>query len=639
MSKRTKLIEKYRKSDIFNLSSQDIKPERNTTYVPYLSNKTDAFKEKTNKDNKKKLLIPHKKYVRKHHDSDIFNLNNTQPENNNKPQKIRNAHNYSSCFDSMKDNIQFANEIKEYAQKNRRLKSEYNPLKYFHEENAKERLYSQFYDKNPIIHSMQKNKSMMKSSANLFSKMNIDVNNNNTTKDKKTLENDIENGFKTHKYYKTKGITFLDTESSNRNINNNHKFLLTDNLNNNINNSKINKQLQLQSNIFNDENLTKNGNDINKIKQRIQLAEKSNETKPKNHFFHFKTTSNILTEKTDDKNIWGSLHNNWEKYNIDWLKDNTEIVFNKNSLNKDDNITAFDRKMNQLSDSNYKDTINESIKVNRKNNDFRKRDKYLSNLEQIDEILNDIPTLKYDKKKQILFYSNTTGLNGESNIDKNLTNYNKYHKINLDKKVKKEPTIKIMSKESQNHIDNKKKEQKFCSNLNKYDTYNIHDYILSYDTRKVVKGKNNVFNKLDENEVKLLFSKNGLHIYDIKKNIFNNGKYNTIKFKVRENEGEQALNEKIKKIENIFNEKECKVNIKKEEEKNVKKNLRNVAKAPFTKRFIFINENDKNNSKLNEKNKNKTFRKNTAFSNQYGVTNSNYKNHYKEEQLKNKVNK
>ena len=71
---------------------------------------------------------------------------------------------------------------------------------------------------------MQKNKSMMKSSANLFSKMNIDVN-NNTTKDKNTLEKDIENGFKTHKYYKTKGITFLDTESSNRSINNNHKFL------------------------------------------------------------------------------------------------------------------------------------------------------------------------------------------------------------------------------------------------------------------------------------------------------------------------------------------------------------------------------------------------------------------------------
>ena len=65
MSKRTKLIEKYRKSDIFNLSSQDIKPERNTTYVPYLSNTTDAFKEKTNKDNKKKLLIPHKKICEK----------------------------------------------------------------------------------------------------------------------------------------------------------------------------------------------------------------------------------------------------------------------------------------------------------------------------------------------------------------------------------------------------------------------------------------------------------------------------------------------------------------------------------------------------------------------------------------------
>ena len=648
MSMRAKLYEKYRKSDIFNLSSSiDNNQTSIRVTIPYLNNTFDSKNpilgiEKPKKT-QKKILINNKKYASKHHQSDIFNLNNSV--DSKKPQKIkkqRNIPNNSTCFDSMKDNEQFAQDIKEYTLQSRAKKTVYNPLKYYNEMSAHQRLYSQYYDKNrnPISHFHQKNNSMMKSSANLFSNMKIDFINLNNTYDKIKIEDDLDKNVKAHKFYRIKGFTYHDYDAFTGNNHTIKNFISSENNFDNINTSKINKQLQLQSNIFNnDENMQKNENDINKIKQRIQLAEKSNETKPKNHFFHFKTTSNILTEKTDDKNIWGSLHNNWEKYNIDWLKDNTEIVFNKNSLNKDDNITAFDRKMNQLSDSNYKDTINESIKVNRKNTNFRKRDKYLSNLEQIDEILNDIPTLKYDKKKQILFYSNTTGLNGESNIDKNLTNYNKYHKINLDKKVKKEPTIKIMSKESQNHIDNKKKEQKFCSNLNKYDTYNIHDYILSYDTRKVVKGKNNIFNKLDENEVKLLFSKNGLHIYDIKKNIFNHGKYNTIKFKVRENEGEQALNEKIKKIENIFNEKECKVNIKKEEEKNVKKNLRNVAKAPFTKRFIFINENDKNNSKLNEKNKNKTFRKNTAFSNQYGITNSNYKNHYKEEQLKNKVNK
>ena len=33
-----------------------------------------------------------------------------------------------------------------------------------------------------------------------------------------------------------------------------------------------------------------------------------------------------------------------------------------------------------------------------------------------------------------------------------------------------------------------------------------------------------------------------------------------------------------------------------------------------------------NNSKLNEKDKNKTFKRNAAFSNKYGIANNNYKN-------------
>ena len=327
---------------------------------------------------------------------------------------------------------------------------------------------------------------------------------------------------------------------------------------------------------------------------------------------------------------------------MDWIKDKTEIIFNKNNANKDINITAFQRKMNQLADSNNKDTISESIKVNRKDNQKIKKEKYTSNLEQIDEILNDIPdnVLKYDKKKKILYQTNTIGLNGEPDLDKNILNYNKFHTINTGKKNQTEPTIKIMSKESQNHFDNKKKEEKKC-NLKNFDDYNIHDFILSYDTR-TGPGKNekNNFDRFSDNEVKLLFSKNGVHIYDIKKNMFNNGKYNVIKFKVRENEGEEKLNEKMKEIETIFNKKDCKISIKKDEEKNLKKNLRNVAKAPFTKRLIFTETGDSmNNSKLNEKNKNKTFKRNAAFSNKYGIANNNYKNHYKEEQLKNKVNK
>ena len=351
-------------------------------------------------------------------------------------------------------------------------------------------------------------------------------------------------------------------------------------------------------------------------------------------------------ENIPDRNTWGAPHNNWENSNLDWKNDKTEIIFNKtdyNKINKNLNITPFQRKMNQLADSNNQDTINETIKLNRKNNSKQIKRRFISNLEQIDEILNDIPNneLKYDKKKKILSQANTIGLNGESDLDKNILNYKKFQKNNLNNKNKKELTIKIMGKESQNFTNNKKKEEKICNNLKKFDNYNIHDYILSYDIRNGTNknGKNN-FDKFSEKDVKLLFSKNGVHIYDIKKNMFNNGKYNVIKFKVRENEGEEKLNEKMKEIKNIFNKKEYKISIKKDEEKNLKKNLRNVAKVPFTKKLIFTeNSENTNNSKLNEKNKNKTFKRNAAFSNKYGMANSNYKNHYKEEQIKNKVNK
>ena len=655
MSQRAKLYEKYKKSDIFNLSTNDYIPVRRMRHIPYLSNNLDSSYTTKNKEkpiiNQKNAIINKRKYVSKHHQSDIFNLNKTfQPETNNKIQKKRNAQNYSTCFDGMKDNVQFANDIKEYTKHYRKQKTEYNPVKYFHEENAKERLYTQFFDRsrNPIINSSTKNNSMMKSSANLFSQIKIDLNNNNS--ERKNLEKDVENAFKTHKFYKTKGFTYNKNDGLYGNGKNN-KFILTENnLNNNINNCKINKQLQLQSNIFNGENLQKNENDINKIKQRIKLAEDSDETKPKKHFFinNNKTptqkhiSGKSFDNNTEDKNIWGSLHNNWEKSNMDWMNDKTEIIFNKNKPNKDIDITPFQRKMNQLADSNYKDTISESIKLNRKTNQNTKREKYISNLEQIDEILNDIPdnVLKYDKKKKILNQANTTGLNGEPDLDKNILNYNKFHKNNTGKKTQIEPTIKIMSKESRNHFDNKKREEKKC-NLKNFDDYNIHDYILSYDTRSGPgKNEKNNFDRLSDNEVKLLFSKNGVHIYDIKKNMFNNGKYNVIKFKVRENEGEEKLNEKMKEIETIFNKKEYKISIKKDEEKNLKKNLRNVAKVPFTKKLIFTeNSENTNNSKLNEKNKNKTFKRNAAFSNKYGMANSNYKNHYKEEQIKNKVNK
>ena len=75
MSQRSKLFERYRKSDIFNLTSTDLNQTQKITHIPYL-NTFDSSNPITGKGkaeiSEKKLMNNPKKYVSKHHQSDIF---------------------------------------------------------------------------------------------------------------------------------------------------------------------------------------------------------------------------------------------------------------------------------------------------------------------------------------------------------------------------------------------------------------------------------------------------------------------------------------------------------------------------------------------------------------------------------------
>ena len=159
--------------------------------------------------------INQRRYVLKHHQSDIFNINKSF-DITRKP-KIRYAPTFSTCFDSMKDNTQFANDIKEYTSKKRGIKKEYNPEQYMPNENAAERLYSQLYDKkrNPILsktidniknsnidlNKEQNDKNLYlkrkKTMRNQFIKNFFDQRNIN---DIKKLEKETEKAGKLHKY-------------------------------------------------------------------------------------------------------------------------------------------------------------------------------------------------------------------------------------------------------------------------------------------------------------------------------------------------------------------------------------------------------------------------------------------------------
>ena len=124
--------------------------------------------------------------------------------------------------------------------------------------------------------------------------------------------------------------------------------------------------------------------------------------------------------------------------------------------------------------------------------------------------------------------------------------------MNKNENKKKEPIVKIMSK--QDNKNNKKVLNKTITSLKNHEDYNIHDYVLSYDSNAKTTKSN--FDTFSDYDVKKIFGKKGIHIYDIQKSHFDNGKYNTIKFKIRENEGENNLNEKIKELENELTKKQ-----------------------------------------------------------------------------------
>jgi len=646
MSARAKLYDKYKKSDIFNISAdiclEDHQPKGRNIKTSLQKNQNDVIQTINIK-----RPINNRKYNVRNHESDIFNLNKSfdAPRRN---RLNRNLPNKSTCFDPMKNDAQFSKEIKEYTLKKRGKKTEYKPDKYYRDKDASEIFYNQYYDKkrNPIVYDLDK------SSKNILPKMNINNEKNeknekelfverkkqmrnNFTKgffdqrninEKMKLEKETEKAEKDHKYYKSKGFTYKKNNRTNDN-----KFVEPEKYPGNS--SKITKQIQLQSTIFTDSNENnKMGHSVDKIKERIKKVKKKDddEKKQPKRTYQNKEVLKKINQDTDiDRNIWGVVHTKWEGSNLDWRNSDTEKIFSRNNKKMerdksadDINASPFQRRMKQLEDSGNRDIITESIKEKRKytKNSFIEKQNYFSNIDKIDEILTDIPEIKYDKKKKILWNQNTVGLNGETEIDDTVKNYKKFHKNTFKKEVKK-PTAKIMSKDGEINRNKKKNINKNFNDTKSYDDYTIHDFVLSYDS-KVKKGDNN-FDKFSENDVKLLLSKKGIHAYDIIKNQFDNGKYNVIKFKVRENEGENVLNEKIKELENDLSKKEYKICIERKVTKEPKKNLKNVVNVPGVKTAIFVDNNG--NKSKDKKNERLQIKNNTKFSKEYNLVDHKYK--------------
>ena len=625
MTSRKQIYDKYFNSNIFN-KNPDIKDSAPTVRVrvsqPSLANtKDDLFnteknppKETVTKKGVKRLGVYSKIYG-----SDIFcRTEANEVKKREGVKKIRNANNFSNCMEGMKNNEEFSKNLKKYAQAHRAPKKEYNPDKYLKMENAAERYYKEIYDPHGSTVLPERNFSADPKNKEVYAQKKRHLkkemtNYNDCGADGKKKPGEHE-GFNTDKKIHVK----KKYEWSEKNSGGYH---FVDSKLNPRNNCKINKQIYLQSHLFkeNDDSKQSETNpnvnmNIEKINTRIEEEKVKNDRYERYHIGNENPKRDLTN---NDRSLWGAVHTKWEKSNLDWKSPETELMFgtgvsqdvNKNFGPKGPN--AFQRKLNQLADTKNKDTINEEKKVPINNLQKPPSNDVVNSagIEKMEEILKEMPNLKEDKKLKIKMDTTTSLVNGECDWDKKAKTLNKFYtNPNFNHKFKnknKEIVIKVGQKDKKEKEMGTKSGHDFC------------DYILSYST----KGQ---FEKFEEGDIKKMFGNKGIHIYDIQKNMFDKGTYNTIRFKVRENEEEGNLKQKMEEVKKELAEKDFKIQINPEKKKDIRKNTKKFVSNPGAKIGI-LNENigvynNAKHTKIPDK-----IRKKNSFSKQFVQINYAYK--------------
>ena len=530
---REQVLEKYFNSDIFNTAP--IKVEKITTVrvrqsqTSLANTKNDIFnteKKAQNAESFVKKLFNRKLVYSKIYGSDIFNQTNPTESKIN---KVRNRNNFSTCFDNMKNNEEYKKNLQSYAKEKRAEKKSFKPDKYLNTETPAERYYKEMYNNNGKIFPENNLKKDL-------------INKEKYAEKKRNLKNDINKINDEISEIKTnpKNSKQIYVRKKNKWTENNsggYKFINTKI--SQFDNAKINKQLNLQSNIFQkSENKLEKSEILNYDKIKSRLEEEKNKEYLNNtyHISHNNQNNKSPDLSNNDKLLFGSVHTKWEKSNIDWHNPITELMFGNlkskemNSSFGPNGPTPFQRKLNQLADSKNIDTITEKEK--NPINNFEKQN--VNNdindigIHKVEKILEETSDLKEDKKLKIKMNATTSLLNSDNDLEKKIKTLSNYYTNPLKtKKLKKEITAKVGTKYATKDEKN--------NNSNS-------DYVLNYATK-------DQFEKFGENEIKKMFAKYGVHIYDVHKNMFDNGSYNTIQFKVRQNKDEEKIKEKMNEIE------------------------------------------------------------------------------------------
>ena len=546
LRKRT-VFKKYHDSDIFNLKF-DSKLNKSSNHNK--NRTTQGSLEKTKNDlfntleNQKTIKVkPHKKkiYVQNYLNTEIFNSDFMESDREkNKKQRVN--INESSCFDGVLNNEEYKKDLNNYYNAHRSKKKDYNVDKYFNKISAIGRYYNELYgdEKSGVF---PPNKIMTtkteKNSPNKKAKINSVFKNN--LKDFELRKRNIKinninfelsaNGknklFNSKEQVKNKIVRFNKKKIDlyGQNLDNKNNKNMIKNVDGIKYNSKLYKQLEIQSNIFDEQNKDINSQIYNYIKNKkeeienkLKLKEKIKKEKEE---INNKINEQNKKNSSLNKNIWGGTHCKWQKSNMDWKDPGAQILFKKTKtvgdLKNDKDETAFQRKVKDMGDSDNIDIISDQKKFLNIDIDKFRTKKIINNdnnVEQAKEILNTMPNnaLNTYQKLKIINNDLTTSnfLNNSTNENlnkmfKRINNNIKSARLSKSKKKNSNSNyIKIMGKNS-----NMKEKFTINKNLNKkmYD-----DYSLIYSTKA-----NNTLDKCNNLDIKKIFGEKGIHIFDIKK--------------------------------------------------------------------------------------------------------------------------
>ena len=589
MASRKEYFGKYYSSDIFNLIQKspidETKPKLRLNRSTLENTKEDLFnirKEKRiNRNENKDIYFNNSAEKRKInyekiYGSDIFNLRAKSVEKRNGRHHMPNIANKSTCFEEMKNNEEYIKEFKQYTKEKRGDDDNKYNIKTMENINKNELKYIK--RRKTDIES-QNNKGLINHNKNSNSILNF------RKKHPLTL-------------YSTQKRHFVDLDECREN------------------NCAINKQLQFESYLFSnqDNNYLKSQEDINEINARINKRKHT----PNNFNILGQPIIRVNRKKNFNDNIHSSMCELHPKKigpsNMTWDNPSSEVMYSPDytkNLYKNygpKGPTAYQRRLHQFADSDNLDTLS-GLKKNYGNN-FKnvkkpKTDEIKNKEEQkkIEKILEGVPNLSEGKKILIKMNSSILDFNDDKELEKKTKDLNNF--LKKEKTKKKEITDKI------NHIDNKK----IANNKN------FDNYIITYGIRE---GNN--FEKYNENEIKNIFGKKGINVYDIHKNNFARGKsYNTIELKIAGNNINNELNKKIKLIQDDLIKKNCKVKIEKiKKSNNIKKTVTNPGGKIAIMKENILNKKEENKYKMmpNE------YKTKSNFTKQFSGINYSYKNPY-----------